>query len=110
MKLVPLKKQIIGRLIITKTSESIIAPDPNTGVSKFVYVEAVSPEAEAEGYKVGDIVMPRHVGNIFLRGGRFHRVVFSIDDAICCVRDVPLTEFVDGAGKPVEAIKEEAAA
>lgn len=103
MKLEPLKKQMIGRLVLTKREEGniILAEDPTKGVSKFVLLEAVSPEAEAEGHQIGDFVLPKFVNNIFLKGGRYHRVVVSTDDVVARVRGTPLSEFTDNAGNPL---------
>lgn len=102
MRLEPINKRVIGRIIITRVSSTIIASDPTKNVTKFVLVEAVSPEAEAAGYKPGDIILPRQVESIFLKGGLYHRATCSIDEIVCKVHDVPLNEFVDKDGKPVE--------
>jgi hypothetical protein len=101
VKLKPLQKWVIGRIAITKVSSTIIASDPTKNVTKFALIEAVSPEAEAAGFKVGDIVMAKTMHNIFLKGGLYHRVTFPIDEAVCIAEDVPLDEFVDSTGNPL---------
>lgn len=103
MRLEPRGKQVIGRIAISQISTSIAAPDPTKGVTKFVMLEEVSPAAEAEGYRVGDLVLPRAINSIFLRGGAFHRAVFSFEEILCVVRDLPLNTLVDVDGKPFKA-------
>lgn len=102
MKLEPLKKWVIGRIAITKTSSTIVTPDIHKNVTKFVLIDAVSPEAAAEGFAVGDLVIAKAMHNIFLKGGTYHRVTFPIDEAVCKAYGVPLTEFVGVDGKPLE--------
>lgn len=109
MRLVPKRDQVIGRVAITKLSERIIAPDATKNVTKFVLLEEISPEAEAKGYKQGDLVLPRAMNSIFLKGGAYHRVVFSIDEIVCVVHDLPLDDLVDVYGNPI-SLKAEAAA
>jgi hypothetical protein len=109
MKLEPLRGWMIGRIAITKTSTTIVTPDANKGVTKFALLEAVSLEAKAAGFAPGDLVMAKTFHNIFLRGGTFHRVTFPLDDAICVVRDVPLTDLVGTDGKDLAELAEVAA-
>jgi hypothetical protein len=106
----PLHDQVIGRLVITRPSSTIILTDLTENVSKFVLIETVSQAAAEAGYRPGDLVMPRAVGNIFLKGGNYHRVVFSIKDSVCRVRDVPLSEFVDSNGAEVVPVEAQEAA
>lgn len=103
MRLEPKGKQVIGRIAISRISEHIAAPDPTKGVTKFVMLEELSAAARAEGYEVGDLVLPRAMNNIFLRGGTYHRAIFSVDEILCVVRDIPLNALVDDDGKPFEA-------
>lgn len=100
MKLKPLQKWVIGRIAVTKMSSSIITPDANKGVTKFVLLEVVSEEAAAAGYNPGDLVIAKSMHNIFLKGGSYHRATFPIDEAVCRAEDVSLDEFVDIYGKP----------
>ena len=104
MKLEPLKNWVIGRIAITNTSGgTIVLADVTKNVTKFALLEAVSEEAAKLGYKPGDLVMARTMHNIFLKGGTYHRVTFPIDEAVCRVRDVSLSEFVGSDGKPLQA-------
>jgi hypothetical protein len=100
MKLEPVNSYIIGRIAITKTAGLIVSPDPTKNTSKFVFIESVSPEAEAAGFRPGDLVMPRSVGNIFLQAGSYLRVTLPISDVICFVRDASMDDFVDHSGQP----------
>ena len=100
MKLEPVNGYIIGRIAITKTAGLIVSPDPSKNTSKFVYVESVSSQAEAAGYRPGDLVMPKALGQIFLQGGGYLRVTLPITDVICFVREVSMDEFVDHSGQP----------
>lgn len=106
MKLIPCKNWVIGRVAITKMNSTIVAPDASRGVTKFALLDAVSPEAEAAGFKPGDLVMAKTMHNIFLRGGVDHRVTFPIDEAVCIARDAPLSEFVGNDGKALEVAAE----
>lgn len=110
MKLEPLRGWMIGRIAITKTSDTIVTVDVNKGVTKFALIEAVSAEAKAAGFAPGDLVMAKVMHNVFLNGGRFHRVTFPLDEAICVVRDVPLSDFVGSDGKSLETQVAEVAA
>ena len=103
MTLEPLKNWVIGRIAITRTSTTIVVADVTKNVSKFVLLDEVSPEAEKAGFKRGDLVLPKAMNNVFLKGGTYHRVTFPADEIICRVRDVPLSEFVGSDGKPIEA-------
>lgn len=108
MRFEPKGQQIIGRLAITKMSGKIVAPDEASKVSRFVMIDELSEAALAAGYKRGDLVLPRVVNNLFLRGGTFHRAVVSIEEILCIVHDVPVDELIDVNGKPFE--RQEAAA
>jgi hypothetical protein len=110
MKLEPLRGWVIGRIAITRMSSAIIAPDVTRGVTKFVLLEAVSPEAAKVGLKPGDLVMAKTMHNIFLQGGKFHRVTFPIDELICVLRDVALNELIGSDGNPLEEAPAVAAA
>jgi hypothetical protein len=110
VKLEPKNGWVIGRLAITKPSDKIVVLDPTKDVSKFILIESVSPKAEAEGYKRGDLVMPETIGKVFLMGGKYMRVTCPFDKIICTVLDVPICEFVDTDGKPLEPLEEVAAA
>jgi hypothetical protein len=109
VKLKPLQKWVIGRIAITKVSDTIVLSDATRGVTKFALIEAVSPEAEAAGFKPGDLVMAKTMHNIFLKGGKFHRVTFPIDEAVCLVEGVPFDDLLDAYGNPFQAIDERAA-
>ena len=87
MKFEPRHNQIIGRLVIKRSSSSIIRPD-ETKVTKFILVDAVGTEAEAKGIKVGDLVLPKRVSNILLDSGAIFRPTLEEPDIIFFVRDI----------------------
>jgi hypothetical protein len=103
MKLVPRRGWVIGRIAITKVSEMLVAPNATSGVTKFALLDLVSPEAEAAGFRPGDLVMARTMHNIFLKGGTYHRVTFPFEEVICIVHDVALDELIGSDGKPIQA-------
>ena len=103
MTLEPLQNWVVGRIAITKASDTIVVADVNSRVTKFLYIEGVSPEAEAKGFKPGQLVLPKAMSNIFLRGGTDHHVGCLVDDLLCRVRDVDLAEFVGTDGKPFKS-------
>ena len=103
MNLEPLKNWVIGRIAITRASDTIVLADVTKNVTKFVLIDEVSPEAEAAGFHKGDLVMPEAMSNIFLKGGSYHRVTCPVDKIVCRVRDVPLDEFVGSDGQPLVA-------
>ena len=103
MKLDPVNKHVIGRIAITKRAPTAIhlAEDINKGVSKFVLLEELSPEAIAAGYIPGNMVLPTSIKNIFLKGGAYHRATFSIDEIICKLEGVSIDDFIGPDGKPI---------
>ena len=109
MRLEPLQNWIIGRVAITKTEGTIVLADPTKNVTKFILIDEVSPEAASKGFKVGQIVMPKAMNNIFLRGGTYHRVTCSIDELVCRVHDEPIENFVGSDNKPLTAVDKAAA-
>ena len=61
MKLAPRRDQILGRFAIERRQSAVTLTDESKGVAKFIFVDAVGPEAEAAGIKVGDMLAPRAV-------------------------------------------------
>lgn len=102
MTLDPMPKDIIGKILITKKEASriVLPDDPTKGVSKFVLVEAVG--ADIKEIKPGDLVLPEFINNVWLRGGKMHIALVSIDKVRLVVRDPDLNDFVDKDGKPFE--------
>ncbi len=66
MKFIPRATHIIGRTMIMKSDKKIILTD-ETKQTKFVYVDAVGEAVK--DVKVGDLLVPRVVGNIQLNNG-----------------------------------------
>lgn len=69
MKLVARRNEIIGRLIQEKPSSSIVRPDETKGVTKYVLVDSVGPDAAAAGIKIGHVVLSRMIHDIWIDGG-----------------------------------------
>jgi hypothetical protein len=69
VKFVPRRTQIIGRTVIEKRKSTIIQPN-ETEITKFILVDAVGSEAAAQGIRVGDVVVPKAIGNMVM-GERF---------------------------------------
>jgi hypothetical protein len=81
MKFVPRHSQIIGRIVIKRVMQTIIRPDETKDTTKFILIDAVGPEAEAAGLKVGDVIVPTALGNIALDGGACVRPVLEEKNA-----------------------------
>lgn len=105
MKLDPRPNQILGKIVITKSDSPIVSPDPTANVSKFVVVEAVG--ANVEGVERGDYVLPRSLAKMFLKGGRYRRVVVPDEEVFVTARDIPLSEFFDETGEPIKVTLDE---
>lgn len=104
MRFRPIKNWVIARVAITKMTGTIVSPNATSKTTRFYLLESISPEAEKAGFKVGELWMARQVYDIFLHGGAFHRVTFSIDEAICIAEDAKLSDFVDVHGKPLDEV------
>jgi hypothetical protein len=109
MKLEPRQNWVIGRVAITRVSDTIVAADPTRGVTKFALLEEVSVGAASAGLKPGDLVIAKTMQNIFLKGGSYHRVTFPEDEVICVARDVSLDELIGSDGHPLGTAEAQAA-
>ena len=70
----------------------IILANPDAkGVTVFVLVDAIGPDVKR--CKVGDIVVPKHMSHIYLRGGQNHRVVFADEVVLIAIEDLPRDQF-----------------
>jgi hypothetical protein len=107
MKLDPKRNQILGRVVLSKRPSSKISLlDETKGVTKFVLIDAVSPEAAAAGYQVGDIVLPRAMNSLFLNGGAFFRALVDVGDILATLSELGPTDELsiqDEGGKNFEA-------
>lgn len=101
MRLVPKRDQILGRLLITRLESTIIAPDPTKGVTKMLLVLAVGADAEKEGYKVGDLLIPRAIGNMPLRAGSQYAYFADRKDILFTVEGADPEDFTDSDGRTV---------
>ena len=102
MKLAPRRNQVLGRLAITRRSSTIVLSDEKKGASTFIYVDAVGPDAEAAGIKVGDMVTPKAVPTqkgftyLFLTvlTDEGHRPLIEEPNIAAVVSDLDLREFL----------------
>lgn len=102
MKLEPVKDWVIGRIAIIKRQGTIVDPNATSGITRCFLLEEVSPKAAEAGYAPGDIVVALRVYDMTISRDRLpKRVVFSIEEIICRVRDVSLSEFVGIDEKPL---------
>lgn len=97
MKFVPRHNDIVGRYVLKQAPvESLILRpgDPSKESTKFILVDAVGPEAEANGIKVGDIVLIDRVATIQLDGGAICRAITKEPDCRMFVDDVDMSWFI----------------
>jgi hypothetical protein len=92
VKFVPRHSQIIGRVVIKRSSSSIVRVD-ETKVTKFVLVDAVGPGAEAKGIKVGDVVVAKTLSHIVMDGGTSFRPSLEEESIAFFVADLALDEL-----------------
>lgn len=94
MKFEPRYGQAVGRVLIRRPTSSILRPDVTKNMTKFVLLDAVGPDAEAKGLKVGEIVLPLKINTIFLDNGAGMRPLIEEREVAIVVRDwVSLDEF-----------------
>ena len=93
MNIVPQGKQITGRCgSIVKTTGGLMLPETGLkGVTVFVQVEAVGPEATK--YSAGQLLIVHKFNHIYLRGGVLHRVIFDVDEVLAVVEDLGALEL-----------------
>lgn len=94
MKFEPRRGQAVGRIVIKPSRSSILRPDQTKGISKFVILDAIGPDLLAKGLNVGDVVVPRAVGNVMMDDGASFRPTVNEEDILLVVRDwASLDEF-----------------
>jgi hypothetical protein len=94
VKFEPRRGQAVGRIVIRPTNSSIIRPDETKGLTKFMLVDAVGPDLEAKGLKVGDIVMPTSISGIMMQNGASFRPMANDENIALVIRDwESLVEF-----------------
>ncbi len=98
MRFEPVNSWVIGRALLPKPTSTIIIPNDKEGRTRFYLIDDVSPEADAKGYKKGDLVIAEHVFDMKIQR---RCIVLKIEKVITFVREVSLDEFVDLDGKPV---------
>lgn len=94
MNFEPRRGQLIGRMVIKRMLTAIVRPDETKATTKFVLVDAIGSGVEETGLKVGDIVLPKTIGNLVLDGGVSFRPIVEEKDVTVVVRDwTSLSEF-----------------
>lgn len=93
MKLVPRYSQVVGRMVIRRSSSTIIIGD-DTKVTKFLLVDAVGEGAAKAGVKVGDIVVPVALTNIVLDSGYSFCPFLEEKNIAFFVRDVNVDQLL----------------
>ena len=94
MKLEPMALQIIGRMVIRHTLVDDHSARHRRRSSKFILVDAVGAGAAAKGVKVGDIVLPKALGNVVMDEGSSTCRVIEEENVAFFVRDVAPGELV----------------
>jgi hypothetical protein len=93
----PRHGQAVGRVVIkavSAVSATIVRPDESKGTTKLVLLDAVGPDLEEKGLKVGDVVLPSKVSSVVMDGGASFRPVVHEQDILLVVRDwTSLNEF-----------------
>jgi len=90
----PRRGQAVGRVVVRPTLSTIVRPDETKGTTKFVLLDAVGPDLEAKGLKVGDVVLPIKINSIVLDGGAAFRPMVEEESVALVVRDwTSLDEF-----------------
>lgn len=94
MKFEPRRGQAVGRVVIRPTTSTIVRPDETKGRTKFVLLDAVGPDLEARGLRVGDVVLPTQINSIVMDGGTSFRPLVEEEHVAIVVRDwTSLDEF-----------------
>jgi hypothetical protein len=97
MKFVPRHNDVVGRYLLAREPEESLIVRPGDGTqdtTKFLLIDAVGPEAEMNGLKVGDIVVVDKVWSIKLNGGAIVRAHVPENNCREFADDVPLSTFV----------------
>jgi hypothetical protein len=87
VKFIPRRRQIVGRIVVKKILSAIIRPDETKNTTKFVLIDALGPDAEAAGLKVGDLVMPKSMATMQFDGGASIRPIVDEVDVMGVVLD-----------------------
>jgi hypothetical protein len=101
VRIVPKKNWVITKAVVVKP-DSIFVIDAAKDVTRCYLIEILSPEAEAAGYKKGDMVIAQKVYDMMLKK---RYVSFPIDEIIFRVEDWSLDDFVGLDGKPLQGLE-----
>jgi len=94
VKFVPRSNEVIGRVVVKRFLSAIVRPDETKNTTKFLLIDGVGVNAQAAGFKVGDIVLAQKFGNIMLDGGVVYRPIVEMSEIRSWVTGVSLDELV----------------
>lgn len=94
MKFEPRYGQAVGRIVIRRPTSTILRADPTKGTTKYLLLDAVGPDCEARGLKVGDVVVPIKINSVVIDNGTAFRPFVEEKEVALIVRDwASLDEF-----------------
>lgn len=101
IKINPKKDLIVGRTVdVVKSAGGLALPDSqHQNVTVFAIIDEIGPDVT--GYEVGQIVLPHHLNNIFVRGG-FHRIIFHASEIWAVVEGLSEDQLSVGGAPPAE--------
>lgn len=90
---------IQGRTVdVVRTPGGLTLPESDSrGVTIFAIIDAVGPDVTK--YRPGQVVLPHHINNIYVRGG-FHQIIFNEDDVWAVVEDLDASVISFGGSPP----------
>ncbi len=99
MRYEPVNSWLIGHALVAKKKSEITLLDNKHGVTRHYWIEDASEEAQAAGYKPGDMVVAKLVYDMYLHLTE-HRVTFQMSEIISKVHDFSLDDFVTLKERP----------
>jgi len=87
MKFEPRRGQAVGRIVVRPTKSTIVRPDETAGITKYLLLDAVGPDLEAKGLRVGDVVVPLKINSLVLDGGVVFIPFVQEENVALVVRD-----------------------
>jgi hypothetical protein len=108
VKILPKRKQVLGRVaVFSKTEGNIKLVGAEKGSTVFVVIDDVGRDVTE--YSRGDIVVPHKFNHIFLPDGRERRAILHEDEILAAVTEVSLDQLtIEGAPRAVEQAAEAA--
>jgi len=94
VKLIPRHSDILGRYVLERAPSVILRPDETKETTTIVLIDALGPDAEAAGLKVGDMILPNRVTNMKFYGGSSIRPSIEEKDVKYWATDVDKKRLV----------------